>query len=199
MVIGFSLGIGPIPWLIMSEVYRSTYSHYSKQKVIWRRMKDQVFVALFSQCLQVSSCVLGSEGTMPPFDIELWLQNLSWMCNPSLFNHAFQILPVNIKGLAGSIATMANWLTAWGITMTANLLLTWSSGGLCARLHLHVYFVHSWFMHVLYAYQYNADFWLSTGTFTIYTVVAAFTVAFTAIWVPETKGRTSEEIQFSFR
>jgi SP family facilitated glucose transporter-like MFS transporter 8 len=60
MVIGFSLGLGPIPWLIMSE-----------------------------------------------------------------------ILPVNIKGLAGSIATMANWLVAWIITMTANLLLTWSSGGLC--------------------------------------------------------------------
>ncbi|KAK2411178.1 hypothetical protein P8452_71827 [Trifolium repens] len=94
MVIGFSLGLGPIPWLIMSE-----------------------------------------------------------------------ILPVNIKGLAGSIATMANWLVAWIITMTANLLLTWSSG----------------------------------GTFTIYTIVAAFTVVFTSLWVPETKGRTLEEIQFSLR
>ncbi|KAL1316426.1 hypothetical protein HN51_068618 [Arachis hypogaea] len=94
MVIGYSLGVGPIPWLIMSE-----------------------------------------------------------------------ILPVNIKGLAGSIATLTNWLTSWMITMTANLLLTWNSA----------------------------------GTFAIYTVVAAFTVAFSAIWVPETKGRTLEEIQFSFR
>ncbi|XP_027362111.1 sugar transporter ERD6-like 6 [Abrus precatorius] len=94
MVIGYSLGLGPIPWLIMSE-----------------------------------------------------------------------ILPVNIKGLAGSIATLTNWMTSWIITMTANLLLTWSSG----------------------------------GTFLIYTAVAAFTVAFAAIWVPETKGRTLEEIQFSFR
>ncbi|CAI8609131.1 unnamed protein product [Vicia faba] len=94
MVIGFSLGLGPIPWLIMSE-----------------------------------------------------------------------ILPVNIKGLAGSTATMANWLVSWIVTMTANLLLTWSSG----------------------------------ATFTIYTVVAAFTVVFTALWVPETKGRTLEEIQFSLR
>ncbi|XP_004512048.1 sugar transporter ERD6-like 6 isoform X2 [Cicer arietinum] len=94
MVIGYSLGLGPIPWLIMSE-----------------------------------------------------------------------ILPVNIKGLAGSIATLTNWMTSWIITMTANLLLTWSSG----------------------------------GTFTIYTVVAAFTIVFAAIWVPETKGRTLEEIQLSFR
>ncbi|KAG2400719.1 GDSL esterase/lipase [Vigna angularis] len=45
------------------------------------------------------------------------------------------ILPVNIKGLAGSIATMGNWLIAWVITMTTNLLLNWSSGGgVCTNL-----------------------------------------------------------------
>ncbi|KAF9612328.1 hypothetical protein IFM89_038931 [Coptis chinensis] len=76
-----------------------------------------------------------------------------------------EILPINIKGLAGSIATLANWLVSWLITMTANLLLHWSQG----------------------------------GTFTIYTVVSAFTVVFVALWVPETKGRTLEEIQWSFR
>ncbi|KAI3852896.1 hypothetical protein MKX03_003283 [Papaver bracteatum] len=76
-----------------------------------------------------------------------------------------EILPVNIKSLAGSIATLANWLTSWVITMTANLLLNWSNG----------------------------------GTFTLYTIVSAFTVAFVALWVPETKGRTLEEIQWSFR
>ena len=46
----------------------------------------------------------------------------------------FQILPVNIEGLAGSVATLANWLTSWAITMTANLLLTWSGGGLSLSL-----------------------------------------------------------------
>ncbi|CAB4265724.1 unnamed protein product [Prunus armeniaca] len=76
-----------------------------------------------------------------------------------------EILPVNIKGLAGSIATLANWFISWVVTMTANLLLEWSSG----------------------------------GTFTIYMLVSAFTVVFVTIWVPETKGRTLEEIQFSFR
>ncbi|KAJ9674728.1 hypothetical protein PVL29_023951 [Vitis rotundifolia] len=94
MVVGFSLGMGPIPWVIMSE-----------------------------------------------------------------------ILPINIKGLAGSVATLCNWFFSFVVTMTANLLLTWSSG----------------------------------GTFTIYMVVSAFTVVFAAIWVPETKGRALEEIQFSFR
>lgn len=76
-----------------------------------------------------------------------------------------EILPVNIKGLAGSIATLANWLTSWVVTMTANLLLSWSLA----------------------------------GTFTIYMSVAILTVVFVALWVPETKGRTLEEIQSSFR
>ncbi|XP_062155580.1 sugar transporter ERD6-like 4 [Alnus glutinosa] len=76
-----------------------------------------------------------------------------------------EILPVNIKGLAGSIATFANWLTSFVVTMTANLLLSWNSG----------------------------------GTFTIYALVSAFTVVFVTLWVPETKGRTLEEIQGSFR
>ena len=39
----------------------------------------------------------------------------------------------------------------------------------------------------------------STGTFTIYMLVCAFTIVFSATCVPETKGRTLEEIQFSFR
>ncbi|TXG52215.1 hypothetical protein EZV62_021384 [Acer yangbiense] len=76
-----------------------------------------------------------------------------------------EILPINIKGLAGSIATLGNWFCCWLITMTINLLLTWSSG----------------------------------GTFTIYMLVSAFTLVFVTIWVPETKGRTLEEIQLSFR
>ncbi|CAA0843391.1 Sugar transporter ERD6-like 6 [Striga hermonthica] len=94
MIISFSLGMGPIPWLIMSE-----------------------------------------------------------------------ILPPKIKGLAGSVATLANWSASWVITMTAPLLLAWSSG----------------------------------GTFALYTIVCVFTVVFVAIWVPETKGKTLEEIQQSFR
>ncbi|KAJ8439748.1 hypothetical protein Cgig2_009572 [Carnegiea gigantea] len=94
MVVAFSLGMGPIPWLIMSE-----------------------------------------------------------------------ILPVSIKSLAGSVAVLANFLTSWGVTMTANLLLNWSSG----------------------------------GTFAIYTFFALFSAIFVAIWLPETKGKTLEEIQAYFR
>nr|CAD1823937.1 unnamed protein product [Ananas comosus var. bracteatus] len=76
-----------------------------------------------------------------------------------------EILPVNIKSLAGSVATLANWLTSFIVTMTANLLLNWSNG----------------------------------GTFTIYAIVSAFTLVFVILWVPETKGKTLEDIQWSFR
>ncbi|KAI5427069.1 hypothetical protein KIW84_032484 [Lathyrus oleraceus] len=76
-----------------------------------------------------------------------------------------EILPINIKGLAGSFATLANWFFSWLVTLTANLLLDWSLG----------------------------------GTFTIYTAVCVFTAGFVAIWVPETKGKTLEEIQQFFR
>ncbi|XP_050902762.1 sugar transporter ERD6-like 6 [Lathyrus oleraceus] len=76
-----------------------------------------------------------------------------------------EILPINIKGLPGSFATLANWFFSRLVTLTANLLLDWSSG----------------------------------GTFTIYTAVCVFTAGFVAIWVPETKGKTLEEIQQFFR
>ncbi|RCV16491.1 hypothetical protein SEVIR_3G145100v4 [Setaria viridis] len=76
-----------------------------------------------------------------------------------------EILPVSIKSLGGSIATLAAWLTSFAITMTANLMLTWSVG----------------------------------GTFLSYMIVSAFTLVFVVLWVPETKGRTLEEIQWSFR
>ncbi|XP_050919207.1 sugar transporter ERD6-like 6 [Lathyrus oleraceus] len=64
-----------------------------------------------------------------------------------------EILPINIKGLAGSFTILANWFFSWLVTLTANLLLDWSSG------------------------------------------VCVFTAGFVAIWVPETKGKTLEEIQ----
>lgn len=52
------------------------------------------------------------------------------------YSSFMQILPVNIKSLGGSVATLANWLTSWVVTMTANLLLTWSEGGFTSLLFL---------------------------------------------------------------
>jgi hypothetical protein len=38
---------------------------------------------------------------------------------------------------------------------------------------------------------------IAIGTFTIYATVSAFTLVFVALWVPETKGKTLEEMQRS--
>ena len=110
-------------------------------------------------------------------------------------NFAFcQILPVSIKSLAGSFATLANWLTSFGITMTANLLLSWSAGGTFVLLLCRVE------SYMLYQSLHRLSLFPNcTGTFAAYMIVSAFTLVFVIIWVPETKGRTLEEIQWSFR
>lgn len=59
------------------------------------------------------------------------------LCDISYFG--FQILPAKIKGLGGSVATLANWFFCWVITITAPLLLAWSTGGLCTILRLFGY------------------------------------------------------------
>ncbi|RHN44644.1 putative major facilitator, sugar transporter, major facilitator superfamily [Medicago truncatula] len=40
-----------------------------------------------------------------------------------------EIFPVNIKGQAGSIATIVNWFGAWLCSYTFNFLMSWSSYG----------------------------------------------------------------------
>ncbi|KAG6766804.1 hypothetical protein POTOM_027978 [Populus tomentosa] len=135
VVIFFSVGLGAIPWIIMSEHARALV-HYM---ILRHHLLVEVYDFAPKPSIHDSYSILAVE------------------CDGTT------ILPVNIKGIAGSVATLANWLASWLVTMTANLLMSWSR------------------------------------TFTIYTVVSAFTVIFVSLWVPETKGRTLEEIQLSFR
>ncbi|KAF3646411.1 Sugar transporter ERD6-like 4 [Capsicum annuum] len=123
LVMAFGVGLGSIPWIIMSEDDRAP-------------------------SVQTHTFFLENILT----ELEMFFKDTS-------------ILPVSIKSLGGSVATLANWFSAWLVTMTANLLLTWSKG----------------------------------GTFAIYALVSAFTVVFVRLWVPETKGKTLEEIQQSFK
>eukprot|EP00249_Psilotum_nudum_P015586 c25412_g1_i1 orf=504-2216(-) len=76
-----------------------------------------------------------------------------------------EVFPPDIKGFAGSLATLIRWLSTWLITMTFNLMFSWSS----------------------------------TGSFGIFAGICAFAAAFVALYVPETKGKTLEEIQFLFK
>ncbi|ONH93707.1 hypothetical protein PRUPE_8G248500 [Prunus persica] len=72
-----------------------------------------------------------------------------------------EIFPINIKGQAGSLTTLVNWLGAWLCSYTFNFLMSWSS----------------------------------YGTFILYAVVNVLSVLFVIVIVPETKGKTLEQIQ----
>ncbi|KAL8143118.1 hypothetical protein V2J09_016150 [Rumex salicifolius] len=72
-----------------------------------------------------------------------------------------EIFPINVKGMAGGIATLVNWFGAWLISYTFNFLMDWSS----------------------------------YGTFILYAAINALAIVFIVFVVPETKGRTLEQIQ----
>ncbi|GMJ01115.1 Zinc-Induced Facilitator 2 [Hibiscus trionum] len=72
-----------------------------------------------------------------------------------------EIFPINIKGVAGSLATLVNWFGAWAVSYSFNFLMSWSS----------------------------------SGTFMLYAAIYALGILFVITVVPETKGKTLEQIQ----
>ncbi|XP_057438833.1 sugar transporter ERD6-like 7 [Lotus japonicus] len=72
-----------------------------------------------------------------------------------------EIFPVNIKGQAGSLATLVNWFGAWLCSYTFNFLMSWST----------------------------------YGTFILYAAINALGILFIVVVVPETKGKSLEQLQ----
>ncbi|XP_010546910.1 PREDICTED: sugar transporter ERD6-like 16 [Tarenaya hassleriana] len=76
-----------------------------------------------------------------------------------------EIFPINVKGIAGSLVVLVNWSGAWAVSYTFNFLMSWSS----------------------------------PCTFYMYSAFALMTILFVGKMVPETKGKTLEEIQACLR
>ncbi|KAM7472751.1 hypothetical protein LguiA_010934 [Lonicera macranthoides] len=72
-----------------------------------------------------------------------------------------EILPIRVKGAAGSLVTFVNWSSSWIVTYSFNFAFEWSS----------------------------------TGTFFFFAIVSGSIVVFIGKLLPETKGRSLEEIQ----
>lgn len=72
-----------------------------------------------------------------------------------------EIFPINVKGQAGSLATLINWFCSWTVSYTFSFLMSWSS----------------------------------YGTFLLFAAVNALAALFIIKMVPETKGKSLEQIQ----
>ncbi|CAM0874059.1 unnamed protein product [Alopecurus aequalis] len=74
-----------------------------------------------------------------------------------------EIFPINMKGIGGSFVTLVNWSGSLAVSFAFNFLMSW----------------------------------ISSGTFFFFAFVCAMAILFIVKIVPETKGKTLEEIQAS--
>jgi len=74
-----------------------------------------------------------------------------------------EIFSINMKAIGGSLVTLVSWLGSFAISYSFSFLMDWSSA----------------------------------GTFFMFSAASLVTILFVAKLVPETKGRTLEQIQDS--
>lgn len=51
------------------------------------------------------------------------------LCHLNGLGIPWQIFPINIKGIGGSLVVLVNWSGAWLVSYTFNFLMNWSSSG----------------------------------------------------------------------
>nr|TKW12854.1 hypothetical protein SEVIR_5G062600v2 [Setaria viridis] len=111
-------------------------------------------------CLLIGLSFLSKE---QHWEMGLERARFGWPSGTYCYFDCCSIFPINMKGSAGSLVTLVNWLGSWIVSYAFNFLMTWST----------------------------------YGTFFIFATICGLTVVFVERLVPETKGRTLEEIQAS--
>nr|XP_043608007.1 sugar transporter ERD6-like 5 isoform X2 [Erigeron canadensis] len=101
-----------------------------------------------------------------------------------------EIFPINIKGSAGSLVTVINWFGSWVVSYSFNFLMEFSTEG-CTRQKIS-YLLVCYISATIYRLSISIP-----GTFFMFAAICCLTVIFVAKLVPETKGRTLEDIQAS--
>ncbi|XP_057832624.1 sugar transporter ERD6-like 4 isoform X2 [Cryptomeria japonica] len=109
----------------------------------------------------MSTCV----GLLAIFGLLVYIISYSLGMGPVPWIVMGEILPARVRGTAGSLAILISWFSAWVVTLTFNFILEWSAPG---------------------------SFW-------IFAAICVSNVIFVAFFVPETRGRTLEEIEASFK
>ncbi|XP_062084661.1 sugar transporter ERD6-like 5 isoform X3 [Humulus lupulus] len=138
-------------------------------------------IAFYASAIFISAGFSGSVGTIAMVavqDIQKWNEATPFLALAGVlvYTGSFslgmggipwvimsEIFPINMKGSAGSLVTLVSWLGSWIVSYSFNFLMDWSS----------------------------------SGTFLGFSCICGLTVLFVAKLMPETKGRTLEEIQAS--
>lgn len=105
-------------------------------------------------------------------------------------HYIFQIFPVNIKGSAGSLVNLIKWTSSWIVAYTFTFLFEWNSAG-----DSFYYFCMLQCQPLVLVLMISWALITCAGTFFIFAIFGVAGVVFVAKLVPETKGRTLEEIQ----
>lgn len=108
----------------------------------------------------------GAAGLLATICLALYIASFAISLGPVFWLMISEIYPLNIRGKAMSVASLANWGSNFLVALTFPVLLATFGGA--------------------------GSFWL----FAVLGIVAWFFVYF---WVPETKGKTLEEIEAEFR
>jgi SP family facilitated glucose transporter-like MFS transporter 8 len=64
---------------------------------------------------------------------------LVWLAKSEEGWYLLQIFPAYVKGVAGSVATLVNWFSAYIVTMIFNYMLLWSAAGTETCTYYHSY------------------------------------------------------------